>query len=142
LPKKDYVPSEFQKKTEEKSRATRGPSPTDFDVKNADYAKSLLVSENTEDKYRNSTRTRIETVATHKYLKEMGGTQTFDTLFDVVKHYSNYSIEKEEEIKEHIEKLRKAAYEVTRFAILEGSKTFMKHPMIEKYGEYAINLGI
>jgi len=71
------------------------PSPRDFDQKNADYAKSLLVTENTEDKYRTVSRVQVETKATHDYLGKIGGSQTFDTVLDVVKHYSNYSFEKE-----------------------------------------------
>lgn len=63
-------------------------------------------------------------------------------MLDTVKHYSNYSIEKEEEIRDHIIKLKTAANNVTRYAIIEGSKTFMKHHLIERYGEFVINLGI
>lgn len=61
---------------------------------------------------------------------------------DVVKHYSNYSVEKEEEIKDHIAKLREAAHNITKYSLIEGQKSFMKHESIERYGEFAINLGI
>lgn len=103
---------------------------------------SLISSGNNEDKFKNTTRAQVETKATYEYLDKIGDSQTFDTVLDVVKHYSNYSVEKEEEIKEHILKLRDAANNVTKYSLIEGTKTYMKHPMVERYGEYAINLGI
>ena len=38
--------------------------------------------------------------------------------------------------------LRKAATDTSKFRLITGSKSFMKHPIIEKYGAYAIDLGI
>lgn len=80
-----------------------------------------MVSENiNEDKYKHITRGFVETKATHQYLSKIGGEQTFDTVLDLVKQYSNYSHEKEEEIKEHIAKLREASNNITKYAIIEG----------------------
>jgi len=139
-----YVPKGFREEDDPKNQPKPIPpkQPGDFEVKNSDYAKSLLVSDINEDKYRIVSRTQIETKATHQYLFKIGEAQSFDTVLDVVKHYSNYSIEKEEEIKEHVQALKRASYDVSRFAIIEGNKTFMKHHLIERYGEFAINLGI
>ena len=38
--------------------------------------------------------------------------------------------------------MRDAASNITKYAIIEGTKTYMKHPIIERYGEFAIDLGI
>jgi hypothetical protein len=51
----------------------RAASPSDFDVKNADYANKLLISENTEDKYRGHAKMRVETKATYEYLDKIKG---------------------------------------------------------------------
>lgn len=84
----------------------------------------------------------METKATHEYMVKYPTNQTFNTILDVVKHYSNYSFDKEQEIKDHIAQLRDAATNVTKYSFITGDKTFMKHAMVEKYGEFAINLGI
>lgn len=84
----------------------------------------------------------METKATYEYLDKIKGKQTFDTVLDVVKHYSTYSFEKEEEIRLHVEQLKKAATDTSKFRLIQQKKSFMKHPMIEKYGAFAINLGI
>jgi len=64
-----------------------------------------------------------------------------------VRDYSSFSIEKEEEIKTNIYDLKNAAYEVSKWAILGnasqvGGKSRLKNPLVEKYGEFAIDLGI
>jgi hypothetical protein len=76
------------------------------------------------------------------YLEKIKGAQTAATIQDVVKHYSTYNFEKQEEIKLHVESLRKAAQDTSKFRMIGVEKTYMKHPMIEKYGAYAIDLGI
>jgi len=64
---------------------------------------------------------------------------------DVVKNYSNYDFEKREAVKANVENLRAAANEMTKWAVCgstPGSKSHTRHPMVELYGAFAIDLGI
>lgn len=62
-----------------------------------------------------------------------------------MQNYSNYDFEKREAVKANVENLRAAANEMTKWAVCgttPGVKSHMKHPMVELYGSYAIDLGI
>lgn len=66
---------------------------------------------------------------------------------DILKDYSAYDFEKQEQIKEFVNDMRTAAREATRWAIIGANnpgapKSRLKYPLVEIYGEYAINLGI
>jgi hypothetical protein len=65
----------------------------------------------------------------------------------IVKDYSTYDIQKQEEVKERVVELRMAATEASRWAIVGANnpgapKSRTKHALVEKYGSYAIDLGI
>lgn len=66
---------------------------------------------------------------------------------DVVKEYSVYDLTKMEQVKQRVRELRMAAREASKWAICGANapnapKNRMKHEMIEKYGEFAVELGI
>ena len=115
-----------------------------------DYSK---VNVKQVDKFRLNVKNNIEESATGKYLHRqtmLHGEKAakLDTSFKaVVKEYSGYTFEKREEMKGQVEELRKAANEASRWAIQgpgapNAARTRMRHAMIEKYGAYAIDLGI
>lgn len=61
--------------------------------------------------------------------------------------YSNFGAEQEEQAQGFIDELKLAANDATRWAIIGANnpaapKSRMKHPMVEKYGEMAIDLGV
>jgi hypothetical protein len=62
-----YVPAGFRGENDpnNQSKAKKPLAPNDFDVKNSDYTKSLLVSDINEDKYRIQSRSLVETKATN-----------------------------------------------------------------------------
>ena len=69
------------------------------------------------------------------------------TLDDIVRSYSTFTFEKSEEIKFHVKEMKAASYEASKWAICGPGapnfpKSHMRHPMVEKYGGFAINLGI
>lgn len=121
------------------SKRKRGP------VQETDYDFSGL-HEKHVNKYQMRTKSNVETQATWQYLTHIEGKQTFDTINDVVKHYSSYTFEKEEEVKTHIADLRQAANDYSRWKIVGANnpnqKSAMKQPLVEKYCDFAINLGI
>lgn len=64
-----------------------------------------------------------------------------------MRSYSSFTFEKSEEIKFHVREMNDASYLASKWAICgpgapNAPKSHMKHPMIEKYGGFAINLGI
>ena len=66
---------------------------------------------------------------------------------DIVRDYSTYDVEKADRIKELVAEMRTAAREATRWAIIGANnpgapKSRLKYPLVEIYGEYAIDLGI
>ena len=65
----------------------------------------------------------------------------------VVDHYSTYDVSKSEAAKEFVGELKMAAREASRWGIVgagapNAPKNRMKHPMVEKYGAFAVELGI
>ena len=64
-----------------------------------------------------------------------------------MRSYSSFTCEKSEEIKFHVNEMKDASYLASKWAICgpgapNAPKSHMRHPMIEKYGGFAINLGI
>ena len=64
-----------------------------------------------------------------------------------MRSYSSFTFEKSEEIKFHVNEMKDASYLASKWAICgpgapNAPKSHMRHPMIEKYGGFAINLGI
>jgi hypothetical protein len=64
-----------------------------------------------------------------------------------VRSYSTFTFEKSEEIKMHVREMTAASYEASKWSICGPGapnfpKSHMRHPMVEKYGSFAINLGI
>ena len=65
----------------------------------------------------------------------------------MVRDYSSYNFEKSEEIQHNVAENRAAAFEASKWARLGAAapnapKSRMKDAIIEKYGAYAIDLGI
>ena len=61
----------------------------------------------------------------------------------VVRDFSTYSFERGEEIKLHVHELKEASYQMTKWSLIGvNAKNNMKHAMVEKYCDFAINLGI
>ncbi len=72
---------------------------------------------------------------------------TMPMMEDVVKEYSVYDLTKMEQVKQRVRDLRMAAREASKWAICGANapnapKNRMKHEMVEKYGEFAVELGI
>lgn len=79
--------------------------------------------------------------------QKIGSEMTDALMADIVRDYSTYDFEKAEQIKEFVAEMRTAAREATRWAIIGANnpgapKSRLKYPLVEIYGEYAINLGI
>ena len=66
-------------------------------------------------------------------------------MHDIIRDYSTFSVEKDEEIKQHVSDLQNASQEISKWAILGNSSQIqskMRNALVEKYGAYAIDLGI
>ena len=79
--------------------------------------------------------------------QKVAAEMTEEQMADIVRDYSTYDFEKAEQIKEFVAELRMAAREATRWAIVGvnnpgAPKSRLKYPLVEIYGEYAIDLGI
>lgn len=79
--------------------------------------------------------------------KRISAEMTEEQMADIVRDYSSYDFEQQERIKEFVAELRMAAREATRWAIVginnpAAPKSRLKYPLVEIYGEYAIDLGI
>lgn len=79
--------------------------------------------------------------------KKIGSEMTDAQVGDIVKDYSSYDVDKADQIKELVAEMRTAAREATRWAIVGANnpgapRNKMRYPLVEIYGEYAINLGI
>lgn len=79
--------------------------------------------------------------------KKIASEMTEGQMEDIVKDYSTYDIENAEQIKEFVAEMRTAAREATRWAIVGANnpgapRSRMRFPLVEIYGEYAIDLGI
>jgi hypothetical protein len=79
--------------------------------------------------------------------KKLGSEISENQMKDIISDYSTYDFEKAERIKEFVAEMRTAAREATRWAIIGANnpaapKSRLKYPLVEIYGEYAINLGI
>jgi hypothetical protein len=109
-------------------------------------------------KFRVRTKQRLEETATQRLLgneHEAGETSLtkkavesrLNNLRDVVKEFSNFGPEKEEQIRKQVEDLRQAAVDIGKWSYGSGEggskfKAKMKTALVEKYGEFAISLGI
>ena len=72
---------------------------------------------------------------------------TEEQVEEIVRNYSSYDFERAEKIREFVTELRTAAREATRWAIVGANnpgapKSRLKYPLVELYGEFAIDLGI
>lgn len=79
--------------------------------------------------------------------KKVQSVMTDDQVHEIVRDYSSYDFDRAEKIKEFVAELRTAAREATRWAIIGSNnpgapKSRLKYPLVELYGEYAIDLGI
>lgn len=117
-------------------------------VHNDEYS-FVKINEKKVDKFRVRVQDNIEEKATQKFLSKQDESSkiTYQTINPVFKYYSNYDFDKKESTKLTIEELKVAAENASRWAILGangpgGKKNNMKNSMIEKYGSFAIDLGI
>lgn len=72
---------------------------------------------------------------------------TDEQVNEIVTNYSSYDFERAEKVRELVAELRTAAREATRWAIIGANnpaapKSRLKYPLVELYGEFAIDLGI
>lgn len=113
-------------------------------VENPDYTFAGL-NDRHVDKYTVGSKQNVENRATNVYIEKNPGPpkHSTDTVNDLVREYSTYSYEKGEEIKQHVHELKEASYQMSKWGLIgANSKNNMKHPMVEKYCDFAINLGI
>ena len=66
---------------------------------------------------------------------------------DMVRDYSSFNMEKSEQIQAFVTENRLAAFEASKWARIGAAapnapKSHMRHPVLEKYGSYAIDHGI
>ena len=114
-----------------------------------------MINEKHVDKFRVSVKNHVETKATNSYLHKLEleygvghkKANKKNTMEDIVRSYSTFNIEKSDEIKFHVNEMRDASYLASKWAICGPGapnfpKSHMKHPITEKYGAFAINLGI
>ena len=84
-----------------------------------------------------------------KWEEELGpkAASRLTSLSAIVKDYSSFDAETKEEINDHIEVLRRAAFEATKWSYLgagnpAAQKKLMRHELVERYGAFAIDLGL
>lgn len=119
-----------------------------FVVHNDDYS-FVKINEKHVDKFFVRVKENIEEKATQTFLSRQDESKkiTYENINPIFKYYSNYEFEKREATKMTIAELRVAAENASRWAILGANgpgakRNYMKHAMIEKYGAFAIDLGI
>ena len=114
-----------------------------------------MIGEKHVDKFRVNVKRTVEKRATAGFLKRLeaefgAGTKQANkanTLEDIVRSYSSFTFEKSDEIKMHVREMKEASYMASKWAICGPGapnfpKSHMRNPMVEKYGAFAINLGI